>query len=217
MTFLGTAQVESGNALRELRLGVDLGSRLERLFLNNEAALSPTHDPPKTEERDDEEKIRRDEIADLARRLATPHRGDEVWTPWGRGVIRVARGDGTYVVDMSAWPATCYGTRIADGTVRLAARRGASSLPELIEPPTKTKETNDRSKVTASSVEVVAPTSRAHLQSPELAGRLESVGRVFVDEAKARCPNGLLDKEDEDQERARRHTESLLAMLQFCF
>lgn len=206
--------MESGNALRELKLGVDLGRRLERLFFNNEAVLSPTHDPPNKEQIDDKKSCRQDEIADLARRLATPHRGDEVWTPWGRGVIRVARGDGTHVVDMSAWPATCYGARVADGTLQLAARRGASSLP-VLELPAKAKATTDPSKVAACSVEVVAPTSRARVQIPELTGQLGSLGDIFLDEAQPRCPNGSLDKENEDKERARSYTESILMILYF--
>lgn len=147
--------VDSGHALRELKLGVDLRCRLEQLFVREHFDVGKE---ARTEGVVAGQSIRKkqDALSDLAKHLATPHRGDEITTPWGTGVARIARGDGSYVVHIKSWNATCYGVRL-DSSTKLAARRKESKVAER----SPARPSAPVTMHVQSPVEVVAPSRRS--------------------------------------------------------
>jgi len=103
--------VDSGRGMTDPRAGRDLGAKLEALFSDLPAEEEKTN--PVVE-------ARSTDLGELRRLLSTPHRGDQVATPYGRGAARSARGDGSFVVDL-AWGGVGYLRR---EDVALVARRG---------------------------------------------------------------------------------------------
>ena len=123
-------------------------------------------------------------MRDLQRLLGTPQRGDEVATAYGSGVVKVARGDGTFVVDLG-W-GICYGIR----ALRLVARRGgiapAAETPVVVKKP-----------VPAAPPTVVLASSPRPQQTQEDDASTASLGEAIGPKA----PDEEEEEEDDDKER----------------
>ncbi|KAJ8600853.1 hypothetical protein CTAYLR_008513 [Chrysophaeum taylorii] len=165
--------VDSGTALADPERSAALRARLEDLYDND-----GFREPEEEEEGEDDDDDKRGEdggvpssseggggskaariLSDLARRLGTPQRGDDVSTPWGRGVVKGSRGDGTYVVDMAAWSATCYAQ---PGAIKLASRRG------VVPPPTPSKPLPKKQQQQQTLSPVVVVPSRPRTPPPKV-------------------------------------------------